>query len=78
MTDLEKNISCLSKLGKRPFLLMILVIVLLFIIIMTSIYWKYSVDFNIEFGEGIHFILTPPEPDENNLQEENPNLNNYE
>ena len=76
MTDLEKNISCLSKLGKRPFLLMILVIVLLFIIIMTSIYWKYSVDFNIEFGEGIHFI--PPEPDENNLQEENPNLNNYE
>lgn len=28
MTDLEKNISCLSKLGKRPFLLMILVIVL--------------------------------------------------
>ena len=55
---------------------MILVIVLFFIIIMTSIHGKYSVDFNFEFGEGIHFILAPP--DENNLQEENPNLNSLE
>ena len=76
MKEIEKNISCLSKLCKRPFLLMILVIVLFFIIIMTSIHWKYSVYFNFEFGEGIHFILAPP--DENNLQEENPNLNSLE
>lgn len=63
-----KNISkSVTKFARRPFLLMILVIIALFIIIMTSINRKYSVDFNLDFGEGIHFSLSPSE--QNNLQQ---------
>ena len=40
MKEIEKNISCLSKLCKRPFLLMILVIVLFFMLYFDWSIWR--------------------------------------